>query len=182
VDTDAFIDFISDVGKLKRLPRTGWVECGVPGPESVADHSFRVALIVTLMADEMGLDSLKAVRMALIHDLAEGQTGDLTPTQKAKEPEAVMHAEEDAMNGLLGKLPEVIRGLYASAWREFSDARTPEARLVRDADKLEMVIQASEYQSEGCDRSKLMRFWHAKIEGKEAREMRDAVRRRARDA
>ncbi len=50
MNTDGLIDFIAEAGKLKRIPRTGWVESGVPDPESVADHSFRVALIALVLA------------------------------------------------------------------------------------------------------------------------------------
>jgi putative hydrolases of HD superfamily len=178
VNTDGLIDFITEAGKLKRIPRTGWVESLVIDPESVADHSFRVALIALVLADERRLDTLKAVRMALIHDLAEAVTGDLTPTQKDANPEASRRAEDEAMARLFEKLPESIRGAYRSAWHEFSDASTEEAHLVRDADKLEMVMQASEYQREGGDRSKLMRFWHAEINGEEAKAIRDVVKSR----
>ena len=180
VDTDGLIDFIAEAGRLKRLPRTGWVESGVPDPESVADHSFRVALIALVLADAKGLDSLKAVRMALLHDLAEAETGDLTPVQKEADPEASKRVEDEAMRRLLDKLPEAIRGAYRDAWREFSEASTEEARLVRDADKLEMVIQASEYQKGAMGGEKLMRFWHAEINGEEAKAIRDAVKNRAR--
>jgi len=180
VDTDGLIDFIAEAGRLKRLPRTGWVESGVPDPESVADHSFRVALIALVLADAKGLDSLKAVRMALLHDLAEAETGDLTPVQKEADPEASKRVEDEAMRRLLDKLPEAIRGAYRDAWREFSEASTEEARLVRDADKLEMVIQASEYQKGAMGGEKLMRFWHAEINGEEAKAIRDAVKNRVR--
>jgi len=180
MDAERFIDFIAEAGKLKRLPRTGWVESGVPDPESVADHSFRVALITLVLADVKGLDSLKAVRMALLHDLAEAETGDLTPTQKGKNPEASEEAENAAMARLLEKLPDAIRGDYAAAWREFCEYSTTEARLVRDADKLEMVMQASEYEGSGSDRMRLMRFWHAEIRGDDEKALRDAVKARRR--
>jgi len=176
VDTEGLIDFIAEAGKLKRLPRTGWVECGVPDPESVADHSFRVALIALVLADAKGLDSLRVVRMALLHDLAEAETGDLTPTQKGLDPEGSKRAEEEAMRRILEKLPPE----YIGAWREFSEGSTEEACLVRDADKLEMVMQAAEYRGSGCDKARLMRFWHAEIMGDDARAIRDAVRARSR--
>ena len=180
MDVDGLIEFISEAGRLKRLPRTGWVESGVPDPESVADHSFRVALIALVLAEERGLDALRVVRMALIHDLAEAETGDLTPAQKGAAPEDAMRAEEAAMARIVDRLPGKLRGTYAAAWREFCESATEEARLVRDADKLEMVIQASEYQSAGGSAQKLMRFWHAEILGEDARAVRDAIRRRAR--
>jgi putative hydrolase of HD superfamily len=119
--------------------------------------------------------------MALLHDLAEAETGDLTPTQKYTDPVGFKHAENAAMERLLEKLPGDIRGTFRASWQEFSDNLTDEARLVRDADKLEMVIQALEYQKEGGNKSSLMRFWHAEINGEEARTIRDAVRARGRD-
>jgi putative hydrolase of HD superfamily len=180
MDTDGLIDFIVDAGRLKRLPRTGWVDSGVADPESVADHSFRVALIVMILSDAQKLDTLKAVRMALLHDLAEGEMGDLTPTQKGTDEAGFRRREDEAMGRLLTKLSADIGAVYSSAWLEFSEGKTTEARLVRDCDKLEMVIQASEYQRAGGDRGKLMRFWHAKIVGDEARAISDAVKSRSR--
>lgn len=177
MDPNGLIDFIAEAGRLKKLPRTGWVESGVPDPESVADHSFRVALIALVLADERGLDSLKAVRMALLHDLAEAETGDLTPSQKEADPERFRRAEDAAMVKLLGKLPEAIRGAYRAAWVEFSEASTEEARLVRDADKLEMLMQASEYQREMGDPGKLMRFRHVSVGG-DLKEVVEEIKRR----
>ena len=179
MNIDPIIDFITEAGKLKKLPRTGWVESGVQEPESVADHSFRVILIALILADVRGLDSLKVVRMALLHDLAEVETGDLTPLQKKADSIATKRAEEEVMNKLLLKLPEDIREAYQLAWHEFSEASTQEAILIRDADKLEMVMQASEYQRDGYDSGKLMRFWHAEITGDEAKAIRDAVKSRS---
>jgi putative hydrolases of HD superfamily len=58
-----------NAGKLKELKRTGWVESEVSDPESVADHSYRVALLTMVLSDKEGLDTLKAVRISLLHDL-----------------------------------------------------------------------------------------------------------------
>ena len=179
MDTNGLIDFIAEAGRLKMLPRTGWVESGVPDPEPVADHSFRVTLIAIVLADAQKLDALRVVRMALLHDLAEVEIGDLTPTQKGLDEAGFRQREDEAMNKLLSKLPANIRAVYSSAWNEFSGGKTPEARLVRDCDKLEMIIQASEYQEAGNDRIKLMRFWHAEINGDEAKAIRDAVKTRS---
>jgi putative hydrolase of HD superfamily len=65
-------------GKLKELKRTGWVESGILEPESVADHSYRTTLLAMILSDQKGLDTLKTVKMALLHDLVESVTGDLT--------------------------------------------------------------------------------------------------------
>lgn len=176
MDTYGIIDFITEAGRLKRLHRTGWVESGVHDPESVADHSFRVALIVMILSDAKKLDTLNAVRMAILHDLAEVEIGDLTPTQKGSDEAGFRRREDAAMCRLLSNLPPDIQAVYSSTWHEFSEGITQEAKLVRDCDKLEMVIQASEYQKAGIDQGKLMRFWHAEIVGDEAKEIRDTVK------
>jgi putative hydrolases of HD superfamily len=178
METDGLIDFIAEAGRLKKLPRTGWVESSVPDPESVADHSFRVALIAMILSDAQRLDTIKVVRMALLHDLAEAETGDLTPRQKETDIEGFKLAEDTAMVKLLEKLPEAIRGEYRAAWREFSEASTEEARLVRGADKLEMIMQASEYQQEMGDPGKLMRFRHVSVEGDLEKELVEEIKRR----
>lgn len=175
------IDFIIEAGKLKRLPRTGWAESKVHDPESVADHSFRVALIAMVLAEAQRLDTLKVVRMALLHDLAEAEVGDLTPTQRGSDENELKRKEDEAMERLLDNLPEDIRGAYWSTWRDFIEVKTPEARLVRDSDKLEMVIQALEYQKAGVNHAKLMRFLRAEVIGDEARSIRDAVIARSRN-
>src|SRR3989339_2211175 len=76
------IDFLHKVGQLKGLKRTGWVYKNIPDPESVAEHSFRTAILALVLADELKADKERLVKMALIHDLAESITGDLTPWDK----------------------------------------------------------------------------------------------------
>ncbi len=145
-------------GKLKELKRTGWVESSVPEPESVADHSYRVALLAMTLSDMKGLDTLKTVRMALLHDLAESKTGDLTPRQKQGDHGKL---ESDAIMDILSTLPEKVSQLYSHTWDEYQANETPEAKLVHNADKIEMLIQAKEYESEGA---KLDQFWETEID------------------
>ena len=79
------VKFLEITGMLKRTPRAGWVDVGIYQPESVADHTFRTAVLCMLYADMEALDSLKLLRMALIHDLPEALIGDLMPSQKSAE-------------------------------------------------------------------------------------------------
>jgi putative hydrolase of HD superfamily len=147
VEHENLIRLLREAGKLKRTRRTGWVEAGVSGPESVADHSYRVALLSMLLSDHRGLDTLKAVRMAILHDLAEAVTGDLTPRQKTPE-----HGAEElrAFAGLVEGLPTRQRQTYLEAMEEYVAGETGEAALVRAADRLEMVLQALEYEEFGA--------------------------------
>lgn len=159
VNPDNLLDFLALAGRLKAIPRTGWVEAGVVDPESVADHSFRTVLLAMVLGDSMGLDSCKVMRMALLHDLAEAETGDITPKQKKGNHREI---EDQAMKTILGGFDDSLRELYWDTWMEYQRKETPEAILVHDADKIEMVLQAYEYQSISQN-SKLDRFWHAMV-------------------
>lgn len=147
MEPEAIIALLREAGRLKRLPRAGWVEAGVRDPESVADHSYRVALLSMLLSDQAGVDTLKTMRMAVLHDLAEAVTGDLTPRQKMAGHEA---AESSAFRGLVSEVPAEQRRLYIHIMDEYSASETVEAALVHAADKLEMVLQAQEYREAGA--------------------------------
>jgi len=156
MNTTGLIAFLRVAGKLKRIKRTGWVEAGVPDPESVADHVYRTALASMVLADTLGLDTSKVVRMALLHDLPEAVTGDLTPRQK---PGDHSSAEARAFNQVVSGLGEKQRSHYAELFREYQAGQTPEAALVHAADKLDMVLQAHEYQETGVEANTLDQFW-----------------------
>src|SRR5690242_15589080 len=83
-DTAAILDLLGHAEALKRLPRTGWLHIGVQAPESVADHSYRIALLTLLVAaGEPALDLARALTIALVHDLPEAIAGDITPFDEA---------------------------------------------------------------------------------------------------
>jgi len=149
------IKFLEITGLLKQTERTGWVEVGVYEPESVADHTFRTTLLCMLYADMEALDPLKLARMALIHDIPEAIIGDLTPTQKTTETE---DEEENAINHILGLLPKKQRENYLADWREYKEGKTKEAKAVRQLEKIEMALQAKEYEKMGTNSESLERF------------------------
>ena len=130
---------------LKGVRRQGWVDAGLERPESVADHSYATAVLAMVMADMDKLDAGRAVRMALLHDMAEGITGDMVPGRV--DPAVKRRLERDAMDRILGNLPAPLRDSYTSIWEEYLAGNTPEARLVHDADRLEMGLQARRYRS-----------------------------------
>lgn len=134
--------FFAHVAALKRLPRKGWVESGVPQPESVAAHSFGVAALAAVAASAVGADPARAVLIAVIHDLAEALIGDLTPADGV--PSNEKHRQEErAVRQILEEVdPE---GILLSAWQDYTERRTPEGRLVKDLDKVEMALQADTY-------------------------------------
>ena len=155
MDKDAFVELLLEVTSLKWMPRTGWQMRGVPQVESVAEHTFGVAFVALALADaiEYGapartLDLTKILAMALLHDLAEVRLADLPTSATRLISRAVKsEAESSAMEDLLAPLPAAER--WKALWQEFEDRATPEGRLVRDADKLEMMVQCLRYEQAG---------------------------------
>jgi len=146
---EAILKLYGDILELKKLLRTGWLKRGVPRPESVAAHSFAVALLAAVFADLRGVNALDAVRMALIHDLPEAVTGDLTPEMKKEKRAEVEKIERRMFEDLAKSLPKGIGSKYFDAWLRYSRCEDDVAKLVRDLDKLEMGLQAIAYIKEG---------------------------------
>lgn len=142
------VEFAKKLGTLKRLKRTGWVKHNVPDPESVAEHSFRVAMLASIFAPQLGLDELVAIKMALIHDIGEAEIGDVI-TQIGK---TVLPNHEDKIaqeKKAVATLSHLIdREDFLRLFNEFEENKTPIAQLVKELDKLEMAIQAYEYETE----------------------------------
>lgn len=144
------LGFVLAAVRLKGVLRRGWVEkLGMERPESVADHSYAAALLVMARSDEEGLDTAAALRMALLHDLAESETGDQTPGSVPAQEKR--RREDEAIARILRHLPPRSAAACAGAWREYRLGRSREAALVRDADKAEMAVQAAEYARPGRD-------------------------------
>jgi putative hydrolase of HD superfamily len=161
--------FLAHVQALKQLPRTGWLFAGVAQPESVADHSFVMSWVALLLAEQINLayhaqgldqplDVAKIAQIALVHDLAESILTDLPKRSTDLLGKAVKHqAEALAMQQICQHLPN--HAHYLACWQEYVDGATPEGRLVRDADKLEMIHQALCYEQAG--QRNLGEFWQA---------------------
>ncbi|MEM0383933.1 MAG: HD family hydrolase [Candidatus Caldarchaeum sp.] len=132
------------VAILKRLPRTGWVELGVKRAETVASHSYGVAFLAMVEASRRNLEVLKAVEMALIHDLPESYLGDLTPAVKQRIPPRLLTViEKSVFNQLIHSLPPGLRQRYAERYSEYLSRRSAEARLVHKLDRVDLLHEAS---------------------------------------
>ncbi len=152
------LDLFLEAGNLKRLPRTGWLLRGVSAPESIADHSFRTALITLFLADELRargveIDAERALKIAVLHDLAEARITDVPLTAQRYLDKT--KAEKKAAMEMFLKTPEPAE--YFKLWREYEEGLSPEGRLVKFADRLEMLIQAYEYEKAGF--TDLDEFW-----------------------
>jgi putative hydrolase of HD superfamily len=152
-----WLDLLLAAGVMKNLPRSGWRQAGITDCESVADHSFRVIVIALLLGELVeGIDRDKLLRMAVLHELPESKLTDLPLSAvRLLGRDAKYRAEDQAWDDLLpagGRLDE-----WQALWREFEVGRTPEARLTRAADRLELLLQAYEYERSG--RRNLDEFW-----------------------
>lgn len=151
----SIIKFLEILGILKRIKRTGWVDVGIYEPESVADHIFRTAFLCMIYADINSIDPMKLIRMALIHDIPEAITGDLLPSQKNKKTK---EEEQNAILKIFELLPDKERKKYFHNWKEYQEGITKEAKAVRQIDKIEMALQAKEYEKLGLTNTRLDRF------------------------
>ncbi len=136
-------EFFHRIEELKRIYRSGWLRHKIPEPETVADHTFRVAFMAMILGDMMDADSLKLLRMALIHDLAEVMAGDITPHDGISREEK-QRREEEGLRELLGDIPNC--SSYIDLWREYEEQESKEAKILKNIDKLEMALTAMEYQ------------------------------------
>jgi putative hydrolase of HD superfamily len=151
-------DFFNIVSELKKIPRKGWKEkLGKHNPESVADHSYVTAIMAMTISDLKGLDTEKALKMSLLHDLAESITGDLTPDEISKESKIGL--ENQTMSEIFSELPSNLANDYSKIWKEYQDRKSTESILVHDADRLEMALQARKYRLEGLSEDKLESFF-----------------------
>ncbi len=140
--------FLYEVGQLKRVKRSGWWIAGVKDPESVAEHSFRTAVIAYLLARLEEADTGKAVLMGLLHDLPEARTNDAH--RVVRRYADWTDVDKKAMGEQSERLPAGVADEVVSFFEEFEKEASMEARLARDADLLECLIQAREYQALGC--------------------------------
>lgn len=157
----SLLDTLRELQVLDRVPRSGYSLRGVVEPESVSEHAFHVVFLVWTLADRVPtLDRLRAVELALVHDLAEARTGDLPQPAAAYLPAgAKAGAEKAAMRDLLAPLGERALELFD----EYQAKSTREARFVSACDKLQLLIKASVYESWGA--AGLDEFWQRPGDG-----------------
>jgi putative hydrolase of HD superfamily len=152
-----------ELQRLKRLDRTGWTLRGLPnGTESVAAHSFGVAVTATTLADELqtrgvSVNTERVLRMALLHDWAETRIGDMPKTGTSYfGSEARKRAETAAF-------ADVVRGaggadsLYREIYDDYEQRSSFEARLVKAADVIDLLVQVLALERAGA--RGLEEFW-----------------------
>jgi putative hydrolase of HD superfamily len=170
------VKFFEIAAKLKEVERMGWVERGVKNPESSSEHSFMVALMVLILGTKVSRDTFnrrgngrkldieKALKMAVIHDLPEAIVGDIISKENWEEGGHMWGLEKASK-----ELPAMKKLTSLSGdkdilelWNEFEGQKTPEARFVKDVDRLATIFQAVEYHRNGNYRKPLPPFWDEK--------------------
>jgi len=168
---DEIIKFFIEIGKLKRMPRRGWVIREVKNPESIAEHTFRVAIMAWVLAGKKDkkMNIEKLLKMALVHDLCEVYSGDITPydsilpkdkkkrrellktwprfteSQRKRLSENKFKKEKAGLEKLIKKLPGGLKQEMKSLWMDYEHGKSPEGRFFKHADRLESFLQAAEY-------------------------------------
>ena len=134
------IEFLGVIEKLKCNTRHSWTSSG--RRESVAEHTWRLAVLAMLCKDEYPeLDHDKLIRMCLIHDLGEALTGDVPSFYKTEQNEM---SEAEAWEQIFGMLPQPYASEFRALYQEMEERKTPEAKLYKALDNMEAVISHNE--------------------------------------
>jgi len=141
------LQLISEAGMLKRVGRSGWWVLGIKDVESVADHSFRCAVIGYILARMEGVEPYKVLMMTLFNDIHEARINDLH--KMAQRYVDAEKAEDMAFDEQIAPLPKVMKKELGGMRSEYRKQKTKESVISRDADILECLIQAKEYQEHG---------------------------------
>ncbi|RZN60996.1 HD domain-containing protein [Methanonatronarchaeum sp. AMET6-2] len=139
---DVDVDLLKKILKLKDLDRSGWILRGIDNPESVAGHSWGVAVLSLIFHGELDRD--RCVKMALVHDLVEVETGDI-PRKELEGSEEIKEKNEkelQALKSFSGDLDEDLIGLM----EEYTEMESDEALFVKDMDLIDMCLQALVYE------------------------------------
>ncbi|KAI0761784.1 HD domain-containing protein [Trametes elegans] len=135
--------FFHILERLKTQKRTGWVDHKVPGPESISDHMYRMA-VLAMCSSDTNLDIAKCVMMAVVHDLAEAQIGDIAPREgipKAEKRRLEAEAIHNFVHEMLHDSPAAKR--IESLWKEYEEGESKEAKFVKDLDRFEVACQGT---------------------------------------
>jgi putative hydrolase of HD superfamily len=147
VNSNPSLDFFAEAGLLKRVKRSGWWVAGIDNPESVADHCFRCAVIGFYMAHEEGADPYRVLAMTLFNDIHESRINDLHKMGHFYID--FKDAEKRVFKDQVAPLPSKVRTALVDIRGDYDTQKTHEALIARDADILECLVQAKEYEDNG---------------------------------
>ncbi|GHJ49122.1 haloacid dehalogenase [Catellatospora sp. TT07R-123] len=145
-DLAGTVSYLFELGMLKRARRTGWWIAGVRDPESIAEHSFRTAILGSILAAMEGADPARTSLLCTYHDTQETRIGDIPRIGRRYLTAA---SNESVTADQVAKAPDAVAEMIRSVVAEYEQGETLEAVVARDADKLECLIQAVEYRHQG---------------------------------
>lgn len=182
------LNFLIEVGKLKRKKRRGWVVHRIKDPESTAEHIFRMAIMAWILGRKRKMNIGRIIKIALIHDLCEVYAPDLTPYDpllpknkekiietlkkwpkftpalKMKKNREKYRLELKALKKLTSGLPPDLKSEIQNLWLDFEKGLTKEGRFVKQVDKVENLLQGIEYWKKyGKIQHKLWMRWIKEI-------------------
>ena len=182
------LNFLIEVGKLKRKPRRGWQVHQFKNPETTAEHIFRTAIASWVLGRRKNLNQERVIKLALVHDLCEVYAPDITPydpllpKDKAKALEVLKKwpkftpelklkrynekykTESVSLDKLISSLPSGLRAEVKNLWLDFEKGLTKEGRFVKQIDKAENLLQGMEYGKKyGKIQKKLWMRWAKEI-------------------
>jgi putative hydrolases of HD superfamily len=178
-------DFFLHLNTLKHIPRTGWVRYRIPDPESVAEHSFKSGLMAMVLADNLDVkvNKHKLLKMALMHDIGESVIGDWVIYKKGGVIDRKAKKEKDrreliAVKRIFSKIPNGKE--YINLFIEFNQQKTKEAKIFAELDRLELALQAAEYEDKyGGDLSEFFETANNEIHTKQFRQLlKELIKRR----
>jgi len=163
------LNFLIEVGKLKRKSRKGWLVNQIKNSETTAEHIFRMAIIAWVLGKKKRLDLERVIKIALVHDLCEVYAPDITPYDpllpkdgkkameilkkwpkftpsiKIKKYNNKYKRESRALERLISKLSPDLKTEMKNLWLDFENGLTKEGRFVKQVDKVENFLQGMEY-------------------------------------
>tara|TARA_B110000014_G_scaffold263917_1_gene262396 strand:+ start:2432 stop:2956 length:525 start_codon:yes stop_codon:yes gene_type:complete len=140
-------NFFFQIANLKNLSRTGWkVKLQISNSESVADHSYMMAVMAMVISDIKNMNTEKTIKMSILHDWAESKIGDFMPDEITSDKKNML--EENAMAEILTMLPHKVQEEYSILWMEYKDNKSKESKFVHQLDRLEMALQAKIYEKD----------------------------------
>jgi putative hydrolase of HD superfamily len=158
-----------EIQRLKSLERTGWMLRGLsPGMESVAAHSYGVAVAAMMLADEarargLEVDVERLLRVALMHDWAEARLGDMPRTGSVYfSADERRRAERAAFDDIARGLGASFEAKYSELHEDYEQRQSLEARLVKAADIIDLLVQVLAFERAGV--RGLDEFWEGVAE------------------
>jgi putative hydrolases of HD superfamily len=164
--------FLFEMGHLKHLARAGWLLLGIPEPETVAEHCFRTGAVGIALAALERADVGRTAALCLLHDSHQTRTGDTLSVVRAyvttAAPAAVTAHQTSAM-------PTATAKIFQDLVAEYEAGQTLESQLAHDADDIETLLQAAEYQAQGHDTTPWRQTSTAALRTGSARQLAQAI-------